>query len=68
MACHVARTYQVLIPATHTHVYRGVYRIMVGSAAAILCGDSIDPQGTTMEDVFRSIITGTRKASHLCKY
>ena len=41
---------------------------MVGSAAAILCGDSIDPQGTTMEDVFRSIITGTRKASHLCKY
>ncbi|KAI8974213.1 TAP-like protein-domain-containing protein [Trametes punicea] len=32
---------------------------------AILCSDSVDRRGTTMLDIFESIISGSRTASHL---
>ncbi|KAH9892884.1 alpha/beta-hydrolase [Cubamyces lactineus] len=35
------------------------------SGQAIECGDSVDPRGTTMSDVFRGIISSSRTASHL---
>ncbi|RDX45302.1 alpha/beta-hydrolase [Lentinus brumalis] len=35
------------------------------SPPAIWCADNVDLQGTTMADVFRSIIAGTRNISHI---
>ncbi|KAI0685528.1 hypothetical protein C8T65DRAFT_524454, partial [Cerioporus squamosus] len=35
------------------------------SSAAIYCADSPDVHGTTMIDVFESVITGTRNVSHI---
>ncbi len=38
------------------------------TTSAIYCADSVDPQGTTMEDVFRGIISTTRNVSHMCEF
>ena len=33
---------------------------------AILCGDSADTFGTSMDDIFNDIITTSRNVSHMC--
>ena len=38
------------------------------ASTAILCGDSTDEHGTTMTDVFNSIIAASRNVSHLCAF
>lgn len=35
---------------------------------AILCGDSIDPRGTNMTDVFEIIISASRNTSEMCSF
>ncbi|TFK83378.1 alpha/beta-hydrolase [Polyporus arcularius HHB13444] len=35
------------------------------TTSAIYCADSVDPQGTTMEDVFEGIISASRNVSHM---
>ena len=38
------------------------------SSPAIYCGDSVDLRGTTMEEVFKSVISTTQNVSHLGEY
>ncbi|RDX49113.1 alpha/beta-hydrolase [Lentinus brumalis] len=35
------------------------------TTSAIYCADSVDPQGTTMEDAFKGITSATRNVSHM---
>ncbi len=37
------------------------------TSTAILCGDSVDLRGTTVEDVFKGIISTARNVSHICE-
>ncbi len=37
------------------------------TGAAIYCADSVDLRGTTMEDVFKGIVSTTRNVSHICE-